>query len=73
LILTQARQVGLFLGTRYARINVYVQSTDDVTTDVEIRYMTANSVGFKTFYNYKHDKSVERLFQSIEKNLTQAN
>lgn len=69
LIFTDVRELGLVVGTRYARINTYVQSIQDDVTEVEIRYITANSVGFKTFYNYTHDQSVKRLFYLIERKL----
>ena len=58
LLLTNVRQLGLVVGTRYARINVYVHSAKDVSTEVEVRYVTANSVGFKTFYNYQRDEHI---------------
>jgi len=73
LIITEVKQLGFFLGTRYARININLHSSNDVSTEVEIRYLTANSMGFKTFYNYKHDKTAERLLRSIEKNLSLSN
>lgn len=73
LIITEVRQLGFFLGTRYARVNVNLHSSNDISTEVEIRYLTANSMGFKTFYNYRHDKTAERLLRSIEKTLSLPN
>ena len=70
LILTEVRQISFFIGSRYARINVYLHEIADNETEVEIRYLTVTSVMFKSFYGYKHDQAVERIFTTIEENLS---
>jgi len=69
LIFTDVRQMGLFFGSRYARVNVYVTENPNNATEVEVRYLTVNSMTVKTFENYKHDASVKNIFNAIEKRL----
>ena len=64
LLLTQIRQTPMFLGTRYAKLNVYIKSLKGVS-EIEIRYLTVTSVFFKTFQTYQNDKAVERIFRRI--------
>jgi len=72
LLFSKVRQNALFLGTRYARINVYLRSSENQDiTEVEIRYITINSTLLKTFENYNHDHAVSRLFSKIEGRLSQ--
>ena len=66
LLFTGIRQTSLFIGTRYTRLNVYLRETQDKTTEVEIRYLTVNAFFFKTFYHYKNNKAVERIFKHIQ-------
>ena len=66
LIFTDIRQTSLFFGTRYARINAYIRTQSDHSTEVEIRYLTISSMSFKNFYNYRKDKLIERMFKHIE-------
>ena len=69
LIFTDIRQMGMFLGSHYARVNVYLKMLSDDETEVEIRYLSVNSMFLKSFYNYKHNKSVENLFNKIQEHL----
>jgi len=69
LIFTEIRQLLFFVGSRYARVNVYLQITADKATEVEIRYVTVTSMLFKSFYDYKNKKAVNRIFKRIEENL----
>ncbi len=72
LIITEVRPVALFLGTRYARLNMYLrESKQKDVTEIEIRYISINSTPVKTFQNYKHNHAVHRMFDKIEGNLTQ--
>lgn len=71
LLFTEIRQTPLFLGTRYARINAYLRAVTDHTTEVELRYLTITSVPFKSFYNYRKDHFIKRVFQEIERRLGQ--
>ncbi|HBR14706.1 MAG TPA: hypothetical protein DD723_04065 [Candidatus Omnitrophica bacterium] len=69
LLFTDIRQTSLFFATRYARINAYVLSGGNQTTELELRYITVTSVLFKKFYSYKKDRFVEHLLKTIEKKL----
>ncbi|VAX37557.1 hypothetical protein MNBD_UNCLBAC01-1947 [hydrothermal vent metagenome] len=66
LLITGIRKMGLFVGTRYAKLNIYIRTGSGNVSEVEIRYLSVNSTLVKNFYNYKHDKSAERLFLYIE-------
>ena len=67
LLFTDVRQMALVLGTRYARMNIYLQSSPsgDNSTDVELRYLTVTSVSLKNFYNYRNDGYARKLFERI--------
>jgi len=69
LIFSDTRQTRFFVGSRYARLNIYMSSAQD-STEIEIRYMTVTSIPFKTFYNYKNDKTVERIFKHLQEKLS---
>lgn len=66
LLFTNVRQMPLILGTRYARMNVYLQSTPDNTTEIELRYLTVTSVSLKNFQNYRNDGYAQKFFTRIE-------
>lgn len=69
LLFTEVRQTSMFIGSRYARINVYLREVSENSTTMEIRYLTVTSLVFKNFTNYKNDAAVTRLFDYIEKKL----
>jgi hypothetical protein len=69
LIFTEARRSSFFVGSRYARINAYLNETTNNETEVEIRYLNVTIVMFKSFYRYKNDQAVERIFSKIEERL----
>ena len=69
LIFTKVRQISFFLGSRYTRINAYVHEMANSEIEVEIRYIVVTSMVFKSFYGYKKDQAVERIFNKIEENL----
>lgn len=70
LIFSGVKSIPLVLGTRFARVNVYLRSmAQPNATEVEVRYLTINSVGFKNFNNFKHPIAVEHILDEIEKNL----
>ena len=71
LIFTDINQFSFFAGSRYARLNVFLHVTADKATEVEVRYLKVTSVMFKTLYNYKNDRLVERIFNRIKENLNQ--
>ena len=66
LIFTKIRQTALFLGSRYSLVNIYLRSSSEDVTEVEIRYLAVDSTFFKNFYHYKNDKIVERMFHHLE-------
>lgn len=68
LLFTDIKDIPLFLGTRFARINVYLRSTGRPNeTEVELRYLTVNSVALGSFKNYKHPVATDRIFNDINK------
>ncbi len=69
LIMTDIRHTALFVGSRYARVNVFLRMISEENTEVEIRYLTVTSIPFKSFQNYKKDKFVKRLFAKIQETL----
>ena len=69
LIFTDIHQFPFFVGSKYSRLNVFLQITADKAIEVEIRYIKVTSLLFKTFSNYKNDRLTDRLFKHIEKNL----
>ena len=71
LIFTDINQLSFFAGSKYARLNVFLRVTADKATEVEVRYLKVTSVMFKTLYNYKNDRLVERFFNLIEEELDQ--
>ena len=66
LIFSKVRQMSLVLGSRYARINVYIRGKADSETEIEFRYVNVSSVFVKDFYNYRKDHLVDRMLQHIE-------
>jgi len=68
-LFTEIRQTALFLGTRYSRLNAFLRTVDENTTEVELRYITVTSIPFKSFYNYKKDGVIKRIFLHIEQRL----
>ncbi|MBI5416084.1 MAG: hypothetical protein HZA29_04640, partial [Candidatus Omnitrophica bacterium] len=71
LLFTDVREMPLVLGTRYARMNIYLQSSapGENSTDVELRYLTVTSVSLKSFHNYRNDGYARKLFERIESRL----
>ena len=50
-------------------MNAYVHEIANSEIEVEIRYLTVTSMMFKSFYGYKKDQAVERIFSKIEESL----
>lgn len=69
LIYTDSRQTSLIIASSYTRINVFIRSGIDNVTEVELRYMIVTSYPFKTFYNYRNDRSVHKIFDKIKAKL----
>lgn len=68
LLVTEVRDTPLFLGARYAKLNIYVRSKNN-ESEVEIRYLTINSLFVKEFSTYKNDSAAARIHSRIEKEL----
>lgn len=66
LLFTNVRQTAFIFGTRYARMNIYLQSADDNSTEVELRYLKITSASLKNFQNYRNDRYAEKFFARIE-------
>lgn len=65
LLLTAIRETRLVVGTRYARMNIYLRSQKTLS-EVEIRYLTVNSMTFRSFKDYTNDSEVKRIFGHLE-------
>jgi len=70
-LITRVRQRSLVVGTRYRRLNVYVRSEDDKTTDVEIRYLAVTALPYSTIRDYKNDSGVKKILDLIEEKLSE--
>lgn len=68
IIFSEIRQTPMFLGTRYAKLNVLVRGIQD-KTEIEIRYVTVTSIPFRNIQNYKNDATVKRIFDHIARHL----
>ena len=66
LLFTDVRQMAFIFGTRYPRMNIYVQSGTDGSTEVELRYLTVTSASLKNFQNYRNDRYAGKFFGRIE-------
>jgi len=71
LIITEIRQTPLFMGTRYAKMNIYVRSKKNLS-EIEIRYVTVLATPFKNYEVYSNDAAVQRIFDRIESHLKPA-
>lgn len=72
LLITDIRQTPLFIGSRYARLNLFIRSSEANVTEIEVRYITVSSMFFKSFYKYRNNAEVERIIKNIEKTLNGA-
>jgi len=66
LLLTTIRQTGMFLGTRYAKMNIYLRSKKEVS-EVELRYVTITVTPLKTLTSYRNDSAAQRILDHVEK------
>jgi hypothetical protein len=64
LIFTEVRQTPLFVGTRYAKMNIFIRSKGKLS-EVEIRYLTVNSLPLKNFQSYQNKSAADRVFDCI--------
>lgn len=65
LLVSGIRESRMFFATRYARLNVYIFSKEDVS-DVELRYLGVNSVVFFKSKNFGDKDFAKRLFKRME-------
>jgi hypothetical protein len=65
LIITQVRQFPFFVGTRYARMNIFLRSRAGIS-ELEIRYLTLSTVTFKKMKDYSNDAEIKRIFGKVE-------
>lgn len=70
LIMTKIRQTPLFLGTRYAKMNIYIRSKNKIS-EVEIRYYTVTSLPLRNLDSYRNDSAAERILKHIGEVLEQ--
>lgn len=54
---------------KYAQLNVYLRTVDEINTEIEIRYLVVNSALVKEFYDYRNDKLINNLIEKINQQL----
>ncbi len=65
ILFTEVRQTAMFLGSRYARINIILRTKSE-GTEIEIRYLTINSIPFKNIESFRNESAVQRVFERID-------
>lgn len=65
LLVTAVRPTPMLVGTRYARMNIYLRSKKDVS-EVEVRYLTTTSTALNNFSTYNNDSAVKRFFNRLD-------
>lgn len=65
LVVTAVRQLPFFVGTRYARINIFLRSRAGIS-EVEIRYLTVSTIAFMKMRDYSNDAESRRIFGKID-------
>ena len=64
LLVTVVRPTPMLIGTRYARMNIYLRSKKDLS-EVEVRYLTTTSTALNNFSTYNNDSAVKRFFERL--------
>lgn len=64
ILFTDIRQTPMFLGSRYAKMNLILRQLKE-QTEIEIRYLTVSSLPFKNIESFKNDAAVARIFEKI--------
>jgi len=67
LMITKVRQTSFFVGTRYARFNVYVRSNGELS-EVELRYMTTGTFIFWKSRSYGNENISNKFFERVDRN-----
>ena len=65
LVVTSVRPTPMVVGTRYARMNIYLRSKKDMS-EVEVRYLTTTSTALNNFSTYNNDGAVKRFFIRLD-------
>ena len=65
LIITEVRQTHLLLGTRFAKMNIILRSSADVS-EIELRYVTVTSLPLKNFVTYRNNSAADRFFGRLD-------
>lgn len=65
LVVTTVRPTAMLVGTRYARMNIYLRTKKDVS-EVEVRYLTTTSTALNNFSTYNNDSAVKRFFMRLD-------
>lgn len=69
MIVTEVKESGFFIGTRYSRLNLYLHSVDKDKTAVEVRFLTETALPYNSIRSYDHQYSAEHILAEIEKAL----
>ena len=68
LLITDIKNTHLFVGSRYARMNIYIRSTGAVS-EIEFRYMVVNSMVVWKPRTYGSQNLADRFFARVESHL----
>ena len=69
LFFSNIRKSKVSLGIRNTRLNIYLRQVAEHETEVEIRYLAFTTLSFKSFYDYRNDRLVQKIFDSIQNHL----
>jgi len=65
LLVTVVRPTPMLVGTRYARMNIYLRSKKELS-EVEVRYLTTTSTALNNFSTYNNNSAVKRFFTRLD-------
>ncbi len=68
LLVTETRETRMILGTRYARMNIYVRSKGDIS-DVEVRYMVITDLFLYKPKVFGDEAFAQRFFSRMQLHL----
>ena len=69
LIMTKYKRSNYGVSSSNVVLNAYIRSGVNNATEVELRYLKVSTISYKTFYKYRNDKLINRLYKAIETNL----
>lgn len=70
MIVTDVKESGFFVGTRYSRLNVYLHAVEKAKTSVEIRFLTETALPYSSIRSFDHEFSAQKILTKIEEKLT---